>query len=256
MRVPYKMEEVMEQEMSLLDLWKILRKYYARIIGMTVVGAVLAVVFMMLFVDRQYESEAQLLVNQSASQDTAIQFNEVQTNVNLVNTYKDIIFGNAVLEAVNNNLGRVFTVDELRGSITVEQSPNSQAFYIRAIMGSPTDAQNVVNNVITEFENTLREFYGEEVSSINLVSAASYNPNQVSPSLVLYALIGALLGFVIITGISLIQELMDTRVKSADDLTNMGMIRLAEINELTDAQVKKNRFRPDVGDKTPLRRRV
>src|SRR5699024_6318004 len=175
---------------------------------------------------------------------------------NLVNTYKDIIRGNAVLEAVSDSLGNVFTIEELRDSITVEQSANSQAFYVRAIMGSPTDAQNVVNNVITQFENTLREFYGEEVSSINLVSAASYNPNQVSPSIVLYALIGAVLGFVIIAGISLIQELMDTRVKSADDLTNMGMIRLAEINKLTDAQVKKNRFRPDVGDKTPLRRRV
>lgn len=256
MKVPYKMEEVMEQEMSLLDLWKLLRKYFARIIGMTVVGATLAVVFMMLFVDRQYESEAQLLVNQSSGQDTAIQYNEVQTNVNLVNTYKDIIRGNAVLEAVNDNLSNVFTIGELRDSITVEQSPNSQAFYIRAVMGSPTDAQNVVNNVITEFENTLREFYGDEVSSIYLVSAATYNPIQVSPSIIIYALIGGILGFIIIAGISLVQELMDTRVKSAEDLTNMGMIRLAEINELTDAQVKKNRFRPDVGDKTPLRRRV
>src|SRR5699024_2912050 len=100
------------------------------------------------------------------------------------------------------------------------------------------------------------EFYGEEVSSINLVSAATYNPNQVSPSIIIYALIGGILGFIVISIISLGQELMDTRVKSADDLTNMGMIRLAEINELTDAQVKKNRFRPDVGGKTPLRRRV
>src|SRR5699024_10216745 len=124
MREPYKTEEVMEREMSLLDLWQLLRKYYARIIGMTVVGAVLAVVFMMLFVDRQYESEAQLLVNQSSGQDTAIQYNEVQTNVNLVNTYKDIILGNAVLEAVSDNLGNVFTIDELRDSITVEQSAN------------------------------------------------------------------------------------------------------------------------------------
>lgn len=246
----------MEQEISLLDLWNLFRKYFVRIAGMTIIGAALAVVFMMLFVDRQYESQAQLLVNQSSDQDTAIQYNEIQTNVNLVNTYKDIIRGNAVLEGVNENLGNVFTIGELRDAITVEQSPNSQAFYISAIMDSPTDAQNVVINVITEFENTLREFYGEEVSSINLVSAATYNPNQVSPSLIIYAIIGGLLGFIMMTVISLIQERMDTRVKVADDLTNMGMMRLGEINELTDAQVKKNRFRPDVSDKKPLRRRV
>ena len=245
----------MEQEISLLDLWNLFRKYFVRIAGMTIIGAALAVAFMLLFVDRKYESEAQLLVNQSSDQDTAIQYNEIQTNVNLVNTYKDIIRGNAVLEGVNENLGNVFTIDELRNAITVEQSPNSQAFYISAIMDSPTDAQNVVINVITEFENTLREFYGEEVSSINLVSAATYNPNQVSPSLIIYALIGGILGFIIMAVIALAKELMDTRVKSVDDLTNMGLIRLGEINELTNAQVKKNRYRIE-SDNTPLRRRV
>lgn len=245
----------MEQEISLLDLWNLFRKYFVRIVGMTIIGAALAVAFMLLFVDRKYESEAQLLVNQSSDQDTAIQYNEIQTNVNLVNTYKDIIRGNAVLEGVNENLGNVFTIDELRNAITVEQSPNSQAFYISAIMDSPTDAQNVVINVITEFEDTLREFYGEEVSSINLVSAATYNPNQVSPILIIYALIGGMLGFIIMAGIALVKELMDTRVKSVDDLTNMGMIRLGEINELTNAQVKKNRYRIET-DNTPLRRRV
>src|SRR5699024_11620079 len=77
MREPYKTEEVMEREMSLLDLWKILRKYYARIIGMTVVGAVLAVVFMMLFVDRQYESEAQLLRSEEHTSELQSRFDLV-----------------------------------------------------------------------------------------------------------------------------------------------------------------------------------
>src|SRR5699024_6958448 len=231
----------MEQEISFLDLWNLFRKYFVRIAGMTIIGAALAVAFMLLFVDRKYESEAQLLVNQSSDQDTAIQYNEIQTNVNLVNTYKDIIRGNAVLEGVNENLGNVFTIGELRNAITVAQSPNSQAFYISAIMDSPTDAQNVVINVITEFENTLREFYGEKVSSSNLVSVATYNLNQVSPSLIIFAIIGGILGFMIMVGIALVKELMDTRVKSVDDLTNMGLIRLGEINALTNAQVKKNR---------------
>ncbi|XJS11002.1 YveK family protein [Aerococcaceae bacterium WGS1372] len=245
----------MEQEISLLDLWRLFRKYFVRIIGMTVIGAALAVIFMMLFVDRQYESEAQLLVNQSNSSESAIQYNEVQTNVNLVNTYKDIIRGNAVLEQVNANLGEVFTVGQLRDAISVEQSANSQAFYVTAVMESPTDAQNVVNNVVEEFENTLLEVYGDDVSSVYVMSQASYNPNHVSPSIVIYALIGGMLGFILMIGVALIQELMDNRVKSADDLTNMGLIRLAEINKLTDAQVKQNRFHVDT-DNSRSRRRV
>src|SRR5699024_2369388 len=118
-----------------------------------------------------------------------------------VNTYKDIIRGNAVLEQVNANLGNVFTVSQLRGAISVEQSANSQAFYISAIMESPTDAQNVVNNVITVFEDTLLDVYGEDVSSIYVMSQASYNPMQVSPNVFRYALIGGMTGFILMVGI-------------------------------------------------------
>ncbi|MBA5730047.1 LPS chain length-determining protein [Aerococcaceae bacterium INB8] len=245
----------MEQEISLLDLWNLFRKYFVRIAGMTIIGAALAVAFMLLFVDRKYESEAQLLVNQSSGQETAMQYSELQSNVYLINTYTDIIQGDAVLTAVNESLGNHFTIGELRGAISVTQSQNSQAFYISATMESPVDAQNIVNSIITEFENTLMELYGDDVTGIYVMSSASYNPNAVSPSIIIYALIGGMLGFIIMAGIVLIKELMDTRVKSVDDLTNMGLIRLGEINELTNTQVKKNRYRIE-SDNTPLRRRV
>ena len=68
----------MEQEISLLDLWNLFRKYFVRIAGMTIIGAALAVAFMLLFVDRKYESEAQLLVNQSSGQETVMQYSELQ----------------------------------------------------------------------------------------------------------------------------------------------------------------------------------
>lgn len=244
----------MEQEISLLDLWNLFRKYFVRIAGMTIIGAALAVAFMLLFVDRKYESEAQLLVNQSSGQETAMQYSELQSNVYLINTYTDIIQGDAVLTAVNESLGNHFTIEELRDAISVTQSQNSQAFYISAPMESPVDAQNVVNSVITEFENTLLEFYGDDVTGIYVMSSASYNPNPVSPSIIMYALIGGMLGFIIMVGIALIKELMDTRVKSVDDLTNMGLIRLAEINELTPKQVKDNRYRIETTDRQSRRR--
>ena len=172
----------------------------------------------------------------------------------LINTYTDIIQGDAVLTAVNESLGNHFTIGELRNAISVEQSQNSQAFYISATMESPTDAQNVVNSVITEFENTLLEFYGDDVTGIYVMSSASYNPNPVSPSIIMYGLIGGMLGFIIMVGIALIKELMDNRVKSVDDLTNMGLIRLAEINELTPKQVNDNRYHIEATDRQSRRR--
>ena len=76
---------------------------------------------MLLFVDRKYESEAQLLVNQSSGQETAMQYSELQSNVYLINTYTDIIQGDAVLTVVNESLGNHFTIGELRDAISVTQ---------------------------------------------------------------------------------------------------------------------------------------
>jgi len=88
----------MKKEYSFYDLWQLFKKYFIRILNMTIIGATLAAIVVMFFVEPQYSSQAQLIVNQRSNQDTSIQYNEVQTNVTLVSTYRDIILGDGVVE--------------------------------------------------------------------------------------------------------------------------------------------------------------
>jgi len=50
-------------------------------------------------------------------------------------------------------------------------------------------------------------------------------------------------GFMLMVGIALVQELLDNRIRSVEDLTNMGLIHLTDLNELTDTQIRNNRLR-------------
>lgn len=59
-----------------------------------------------------YESSTQILVNQK-QEGTAIQFNEVQTNIQLTNTYKVIIKSPVILEQVKEKLHLEETVQKL-----------------------------------------------------------------------------------------------------------------------------------------------
>lgn len=226
----------MEKKFTLLDLWQLIKKNLVRIINMTILGATLSALVVMFFVEPQYSSQAQLIVNQRSDQESSLQYNEIQSNVTLVSTYRDIILGDGVLTAVNNNLDNHFSIKELRNAITIEQSTDSQAFNISVEMESPDAAQNIVNNVITEFEKTLLDIYGEDVSNVYIVSSASYNPSPVSPNLVLLITIGGFVGGMLMISIVLVIELLDSRVKSSEDLLDMGMVALGEIYELSDRQ--------------------
>lgn len=244
----------MKKEYTLYDIWQLFRKYFIRILNMAIVGASLTAVVVMFFVEPQYSSQAQLIVNQRSSQETSLQYNEVQTNVTLVSTYSDIILGDGVLTEVNDSLGGKFTISQLRQALSVEQSADSQAFKITATMETPGDAQNVVNTVITEFEKTLLDIYGEDVSNLYVVSSASFNPSPVSPNIILLTIAGGFIGAMVMVTIALVIELLDNKVKTSDDLLELNIVKLGEVFELNRDQKENSRILADTVNYSGRRR--
>lgn len=233
----------MEEEFSFKDLYRIIRKHFFTIIIAILGAAVLSIMFMIFFVTPKFESEAQLLVNQQAdTTQTAMQTNEIQANIQLINTYRDIITGHSVLSQVNQNISTNYSLTQLKNAISVNQSQNSQAFNVRVTMETPEEAQLILNEVINVFETMVQQVYGDSVASIFILSPASYNPNKVSPSLIMYIVVGVFIGLVLSSIIILIVELMDTTIKDENYLTNLGIIKLGQIYNLSTKELKDTRL--------------
>lgn len=240
----------MEQEISLLDLWKIIRKHLAKIIVATAIGVMLSLSFMFLFVSETYRSTAQLLVNQKNNPDqSSVQLNEIQSSVQLISTYRDILQGEAVLKQVSERLGGIMKVSELRDSINVEQSQNSQAFNVSVDMGDPELAQKTLAELVSVFEDTVSDVYGSKDTNIYILSPASYNPNKVAPRTIIFALIGAFMGM----GASLVAvfiiEISDNTVKDDEFMASLGLVNLGQVYQQTKKDLKHSReavkaFRP------------
>lgn len=218
----------MNQEITQFELLKVLSTHWRKIFIAIILGTILSVIFMMVFVEDEYQSEAQLIVNQQTNKG-AIQAGEIQANVQLIDTYRDIILGQSVLEAVNANLENNYEMGELREKIEVNQTGNSQAFYITATMSSPEEAQIVVNSVIKSFEDMLNQIYGNEVTGIFVLFSASYNKNRTAPNLSTFLLIGSALGLTLSIAIILVKGMFDKKLKDADLLKTMGLIQLGDI---------------------------
>lgn len=244
----------MEEEISLKELYQILKKHFFTIVTAILIGTVVSVMVMIFFVTPKYSSEAQLLVNQQgdANQST-IQNNEIQANIQLINTYSDILTGHSVLKQVNENLNNMYSVSTLNNAVSVNQSQNSQAFNVSVVMETAEEAQMILNEIINVFETTVQEVYKNNVTSIYVLSPASYNSNRVSPSLTMHILLGAMLGLVFSLLIVLIIELMDTTVKDEEFITQQGIISLGRIYELSPKELKQTRL---INNKNNLRERI
>lgn len=246
----------MQEEISLLDLWKMFKKHSYIIMICTIIGAIISGAFMFAFVDSQYASEAQLIVNQKRDSESNIQYSDLQTSINLVNTYRDIIVSPAVLNPVIANQNLDMNADGLKDKIQVEQTQNSQSFNVTLEIENPEQAQLLLEDVLEEFRDRLEEIYQEEISSVVVLSEPSYNASRVSPSLIRYLIIGGLLGLMLSVLIVVIRELSDTTVKDSEFLVSLGLIGLGEVGSLSKKERSEARLGNQVKTRQSRRRKV
>ena len=107
----------MEETISLKELFHILRKRLGMILIIAFGAAIVSAIISFFFMTPIYQSSTQILVNQKKQEGTALQIGEVQTNIQLTNTYKVIIKSPVILEQVKQKLNLNTTVQALTGKL-------------------------------------------------------------------------------------------------------------------------------------------
>ena len=82
-------------------------------------AAIVSAIISFFFMTPIYQSSTQILVNQKKQEGAMIQAGEVQTNIQLTNTYKVIIKSPVILDQVNEKLNLNMTAQALTGKINV-----------------------------------------------------------------------------------------------------------------------------------------
>lgn len=229
-----------------MQIFAILRKHIKMILGTTFV-VTLAVAFVTLFVMApKYESTTQLLVNRKLSSDMqAAQLQQTQADVQMINTYKDIITSPTVLKSVdkqvNNYPGYPGSMVALKDEISVNSQQNSQVFSVTVKSTDPYTSAEVANLTAKTFKKKVGKIM--RIDNVSIVSPASINKSPVSPKNTLNLLAGVVVGLLLGIGFAFIREITDTTVTSEDFITNqLGLTSLGIVNEIDQAEVKKRIF--------------
>lgn len=208
----------MEETISLKELFQTLKKRLALIIMITAIATLTSGVVSYFFITPIYQASTQLLVNQSRGDQQFFQYNEIQTNLQLINTYNVIIKSPAILEKVVERLNLEESVDQLNEKVTVNSEKNSQVVNIIVQDPNPNRAAEIANTIAAVFKNEIKQIMN--VDNVSILSTAEVKENQapVKPQPMLNMAIAFVVGFMTGVGIAFLLEYLDNTVKSEQDI--------------------------------------
>ena len=251
-------QQTANNTIDLHRLMMLCRKHIKMLIIWTLLAGVLGYVVAQFVVVPKYTATTEILVNQKHNNDNNGQaYNNQQADIQMINTYKDIITNQVILSkaskqlknpvkvikpaqkavyrtnadgtrklikeaqpAVVERVGKSYNLStaELKEAISVQTQQNSQVFSLQVKTDDPQESAVVANTVANVFKQQIKKIMS--VNNVTIVSRASTPDEPSFPNKKLFALAGAVLGLILSFLYILIGDLMDTSVHDDDYLTN------------------------------------
>ncbi|ETP67538.1 capsular biosynthesis protein [Planococcus glaciei] len=227
----------MEGNRNLKDIIGTLKER-AGLIGLLTILAMLVSGFVSLFlVTPSYESTTQLLVSRAQDESAKLANEDVQTDLQLISTYSDIIKSPATLGQVKNELGLPYSISELNQKITVSGSENSQVLNISATDEEADTAVRIANTTAKVLIADIPKLMNVENVSILYADVLNENAAPIKPNVLLNIVIAAAIGLALGVGAAFLFEYLDTTIKNGQDIKNslgvpvLGLISPISIQE-------------------------
>ncbi|WKA57825.1 Wzz/FepE/Etk N-terminal domain-containing protein [Planococcus shenhongbingii] len=231
----------MEETISLQELFATLKKRLALIIALTVLAVLIAGVISYNFLTPIYQTNTQILVNQEKTDASQLLNQNIQTDLQLINTYSVIIKSPAILDQVSQQLDLGLSVEALNQKITVNNAENSQVVNISVQDPDPAIAVDIANTTAAVFQEEIQELM--KVDNVSILSPAvlKENPSPVAPNPMLNMAIAAVVGLMLGVGIAFLLEYLDTSLKNEQDIEDvLGVPLLGVISPIKEETPLQN----------------
>lgn len=231
----------MEETISLKELFQILRKRFLLIVLITVIAMAISGAVSFFVMTPIYEANTQLLVNQNKNDQSTYNPSEIQTNLQLINTYNVIIKSPRILDIVIDQLDLNMSAGQLMSKISVQSERNSQVVNVSVQDPDPTQAVLIANTVAEVFQTEIVELMN--VDNVNILTRAemSENATPVKPKPLLNIAIALVVGLMLGVGIVFLIEYLDNTIKTTEDVEKiLGLPVLGSIASIDDPALERS----------------
>ncbi|WP_163538979.1 Wzz/FepE/Etk N-terminal domain-containing protein [Gracilibacillus sp. YIM 98692] len=234
----------MEETISLKEIFDIIKKRILLIILLIVGAAGISAVVSFFVLTPSYQSSTQFIVNQDTNEGNQFDYNQIRTNVEIINTYNDIIKSNRILEQVVDELNLNLTAGALGEKMTVSSSDGSQVVTLTVEDYNPALAVDIANTTVETFREDLPVLMNVNNVSILTPAELAANPTPVSPKPVLNIAIAIVLGAMVGVGLAFLLEYLDNTYKNEQDIEErLQLPVLGVVSHITDEDVAKTNAR-------------
>lgn len=211
------------EELDLKELFNIFWSKKIPIILLVLIFAVLGFIYTMTIVTPMYTASTTLVLASSNSGEgsttstaNSITTTDVTLNSKLVSTYSELVKSKNVLRQVISNLGIDISEETLRNNVSVKSVQNTELIEITVTTQIPEYASKIANEIAKVFTDKVGEIYN--INNVHVVDEAE-TPNEPSninyqKNIVIFAFIGAVIAVLYV----LIANMLDTTIKTADDI--------------------------------------
>lgn len=234
----------MAKQITIKDLLRMFLSHIKLIIIITLLGGVAAFVYVSYMVTPTYTTSALILVQNGNSFESdlggttttapasgeKVNINDINSSVMLANTCSTLFTVDPTMKSIISG-----------ASVNISVIPDSYFLRITSSSSDPHTAANIANLVANTAPEVFKKYFGDG-GKVDTVDVAAVPSSPSSPDKVKYILIGLLVGLVLSLVISFLLEIVDTTIKSDDDLYKQYNIPVfAEIVDLDQEGGRKKK---------------
>lgn len=157
--------------------------------------------------------------NSENRQNATITSSDITTSQKLVDTYIVILQSNVVLEQVAKETNLGYSAGQIGAMFTAAAVNDTEVFRVIITNSNPQHAQTIANAFLDVAPSEIIRVV--KAGSVEVIDHAKLPSVPVSPNLPRNTAIASLLGFVLAALCVILVDLLDTRVKTEADITDL-----------------------------------
>lgn len=206
------------EEISLLELFHILRKWLALIIILTILAVVVSGIVSYFVLEPEYQTFTTLMVGKPKDymSENKIEYNDLMLNQKLVSTYGEIVKSRLVTDEVIENLNLGVSFNTFRDKVSINLVKDTEIIKIQVTDTDPMVAALIANETAKVFMNRVKDIM--KIENVQVIDIAQAPKAPISPRPTLNMAIAAVLGLMAGVFIAFLIEFLDNSIKTPEEI--------------------------------------
>ncbi|MGG3625197.1 Wzz/FepE/Etk N-terminal domain-containing protein [Bacillus gobiensis] len=233
----------MEDTVSIKDIIAVVKKRIILILVMTLTVTLIGALASYYYITPTYQVSTQLLVNHARAEEPGYDIDEIQTNLELINTYSVIIKSPVILEKVREDLNLNESVEALNSMISVVSRNKSQVIRIKVKNTDYQKASEIANKTGEVFQKEIVSIMNFDNVSVLTHVQQNSNPVPISPNHKLNIAFAFVFGVLASVSLTIFLEYFDNTIKSESEIEKqLNIPVLGKVSKIKGKLTAENKF--------------